>query len=414
MSVQYPITYWYGIRKPFLSRERLIEAKECGFNLIECSYDTETNLKVLRWCQELGLKANVQDPRMYTVLDGKDGWEQVMDAIISDYRDCPAVNRFFIRDEPIDVDIPHLARVVNYLHEHDPKHGEYINQLPLPAFLPYERYRNDIIRAYIAQAHPTILSYDHYNLMRREVETLTDLPAARLSDENIARNHWEDKVFDAYDRPSYYDNLEMIRDEAAAAGIPWMIIILLVEHWHYRFPTEGEVRWEAFTALTYGSVGLSYFTYWTPGVGHGEPWSYHNGIILSDGTRGEKYEIVKGINAELQTLYAGLLGDVPGVSKGPGALKSEAVFHVGEEEDQMVRPFGGYGKVTSLGGGRFIAGFFEGGRMMVTNKDHDHPAVLTIKADGRLLHLNKQTSEWEACDGTFAFTPGDGELFCVV
>ena len=80
----------------------------------------------------------------------------------------------------------------------------------------------------------------------------------------------------------------------------------------------------------------------------------------------------------------------------------------------MVRPFGGYGKVTSLGGGRFIAGFFEGGRMMVTNKDHDHPAVLTIKADGRLLHLNKQTSEWEACDGTFAFAPGDGELFCVV
>ena len=59
----YPITYWYGIRKEFLSRERLKEAREAGFNLIECAYDTETNLRVLALCAELGLRANVQDPR---------------------------------------------------------------------------------------------------------------------------------------------------------------------------------------------------------------------------------------------------------------------------------------------------------------------------------------------------------------
>ena len=36
MTKQYPITYWYGIRPEFLSKERLIEAKEAGFNIIEC------------------------------------------------------------------------------------------------------------------------------------------------------------------------------------------------------------------------------------------------------------------------------------------------------------------------------------------------------------------------------------------
>lgn len=123
----YPITYWYGIRKEFLSRERLKEAREAGFNLIECAYDTETNLRVLALCAELGLRANVQDPRMSIALLGEPGWEAELDAMIADYRDCPALNRFFVRDEPTDDYFPTLGRVVDYLHAHDPVHGEYIN-----------------------------------------------------------------------------------------------------------------------------------------------------------------------------------------------------------------------------------------------------------------------------------------------
>ena len=61
MTKLYPITYWYGVRPEFLSKERLIEAKEAGFTIIECSYGPETNQKVLTWCEELGLKANVGD-----------------------------------------------------------------------------------------------------------------------------------------------------------------------------------------------------------------------------------------------------------------------------------------------------------------------------------------------------------------
>ena len=309
----YPITYWYGIRKEFLSRERLKEAREAGFNLIECAYDTETNLRVLALCAELGLRANVQDPRMSIALLGEPGWEAELDAMIADYRDCPALNRFFVRDEPTDDYFPTLGRVVDYLHAHDPVHGEYINLLPSVAVMPLERYQAHI-DGFLRTVHPQLLSYDHYNLMWREVPALDKLPAARVSDENRKRNGWEGKLFEAYDRAGYYDNMEMIRASAARAGIPWMTIILLVEHWGYRWPTEGEVRWEAFNALTYGSTGLSYFTYWTPGANHSEPWSYHNGIILSDGTRGEKYEIVKRINRELQALYRGLVDPLPGES----------------------------------------------------------------------------------------------------
>lgn len=413
MTSQYPITYWYGIRKEFLSRERLMEAKEAGFNIIECSYDTDTNLQVLAWCEELGLKANVHDPRMDVALAGQDGWEAAMDAMIADYAQMPAVNRFFVRDEPVDDYFPTLGRVVKYLHEHDKVHGEYINLLPLVAVLPQEKYQAHI-DGYLKQVNPTVLSYDHYNLIKREVPVLTNLPEARVSDENRQRNGWENILYEAWDRESYYDNMEMIRDSAARAGIPWMTIILLVEHWMYRWPTEGEVRWEAFNALTYGSTGLSYFTYWTPGVGHSEPWSYHNGIILTDGTRGEKYEIVKVINAELQTLYRGLLEARPGEHTAPGALRSEAVFHVGPEADTLAKPFTSYQHVQALEGGRFVVGFFAGDRFMVTSKDHDHPQTLTIRAEASLLHLNKVTGLWEPCEGTYTFAPGDGELFACV
>lgn len=423
MANLYPITYWYGIRSEFLSKERLLEAKEAGFNLIECAYDTKTNRQVLAWCEELGMKANVLDPRMRIALDGAEGWETTLDSLIADYRDCPAVNRFFLRDEPLDDYFPTLGRVADYLNTHDPAHGEYINLLPFHAVPPAEgetfreRYQRHIDN-YFNTVHPTILSYDHYNLCMQEVAAPDGRPEARLSDENRARNGWEGKTFAAVDGAHYYDNLEIIRENALKRGIPWMDIILLVEHWHYRWPTEAEVRWEAFTALAYGSTALSYFTYWTPGAAHTEPWSYHNGIILADGTRGEKYEIVKAINAELQALYAGICGE--------GEMVSEAVYHVGYERDELTTPFAGHGKYAAIEGGRLVAGFFAGDKCMLVNKDYTAPVTVTVtvagKAEGKLMRLNKSGGVWEPLADsdtetvtvTVTIAAGDGELLAIL
>ena len=410
MSKRYPITYWYGIRPEYLSKERLAEAKEAGFTVIECSYGTEVNRQVLTWCEELGLRANVGDPRVGRALAAEEGWEQGLDEMIAEYAAYPAVNRYFMRDEPLDDYFPTLGRVADYIHSHDPAHGEYINLLPFHAVPPVqgeshaERYQRHI-DAFFDTVHPTILSYDHYNLSRREVDSLDGQIPARLSEENRVRNGWENKLFAAVDTPHYYDNLEIIRKNALARGVPWMDIILLVEHWHYRWPTEAEVRWEAFTALAYGSCALSYFTYWTPGTAHTEPWSYHNGIILADGTRGEKYEIVRRINTELHALYAAICGD--------GEMLSEAVYHVGAESDGLVTPFAGHGAVSSITGGRFVAGFFEGGCFMLVNKDHRNAAVATVTAEGKLSRFDKASGAWVACDGCIPLAAGDGELLRV-
>ncbi len=415
---QYPITYWYGIRPEFISRERLIEAKECGFNLIECDYGREMNLRVLAWCDELGLSANVRDKRIDLALAGQEGWEAGLDAMITDYAPFHSVNRFFMRDEPLDDYFPTLGRVADYINAHDPIHGEYINLLPYHAVPPAEgesfreRYQRHI-DAFCDIVHPTILSYDHYNLGMEEVasrEALNGRREAYVSDECRIRNGWENKIYAAVDGVNYYNNLEIIRENATRRGLPWMDIILLIEHWHYRHPLESEIRWEAFTALAYGSTALSYFTYWTPGTAHTEPWSYHHGIILSDGTRGENYEIIKRLNAELQTVYAGLTLPLPEETDTPAEMVSEAVFHVGGDPDELTRPFNGYGSISAVEGGRLVAGFFAGGRCILTNKDYLAPVTVTISATAPLYHLNKKTGAWDICNGTLTIAPGDGEM----
>lgn len=417
--MDYPITFWYGIRKPFLSRERLIEARDAGFNVIECSYDTQTNLWVLSMCRELGLKANVSDDRMYHALSGEEGWQASLDGIIADYKDCPALNRFFVRDEPTERDFDAIGRVVSYMHEHDPAHGEYINLLPLPAILPYDNYERHV-NEYLEAVKPTLLSYDHYNLMYREVPAGAPMPEeiADLSDENRQRNGWVGKVYEAWDREGYYDNIELIRRKARDAGIPWMTIILLVEHWVYRRPSESEMRREAFNALTYGSCSLSYFTYWTPGTGHSEPWSYHHGIILSDGTKGEKYAIVREINRELQLLYKGITQmPHPGLPDSPDArpvadicTSSEVVYHIGSEQDPTVKPFEPFGPVRSVRAESLVVGLFAGRRMMLTNKLHRAEQPVFIQSDEPLFILDKQTGCFVAFDGNLTLAPGDGAL----
>ena len=209
----------------------------------------------------------------------------------------------------------------------------------------------------------------------------------------------------------------LVRNKAAEIGVPWMTIILLVEHWHYRWPTEGEVRWEAFTALAHGISALSYFTYWTPGTAHTEPWSYHNGIILADGTRGEKYEIVRAINQDLQRLYTGLELPLPDGRSPADPHKSVAVYHTGDEVDRLAAPFKAFGHIHSISSGdggdpRAVIGVFgDGSRFMVVNKNHDEPVTVIIGSDAPLWRLNKTTGAWEPCNGTHTFAPGDGELF---
>lgn len=399
----YPITFWYGIPKAYLSKERILEAKEAGMNIMECRYDAETNKQVLRWCEELGVKADVHDTRIDDAFAGKEGWETELSAMAADYRGFAALNRYFIKDEPVEAQFEALARVGNALREVDPDHDFIINLLPTCAVPPLEAYEH-YVEAFLDTVKPTLLSYDHYSFMKREVEALGDYPAARVSEACIARNHWEGKIFEAYDREGFYDNLEIVRRACAEHEIPFMAIILLVEHWNYRWLTEGEIRSEVMATLAYGSSELSYFTYWTPGVAHTEPWSYHHAMINSDGTRDEKYDMVKGINRDVQAIMHALNGRT-----------SAAVFHVGEERDTTALPFTAFGSLEDIDAERLLVGCFDEDYFLLCNKDHDKPQTVILHTEFTPSVLDIARNEFEEMDGEhdqvlLTLAPGDAAL----
>lgn len=403
------ITYWYGVPRDFISRERLLEAAQAGFDVIECRYDTATNLQVLDWCRQLGMRAFVWDDRMRLAIDEAPGWEQALDGMIADYGDHPALDRFFVRDEPYASHFPMLARIAHYLQARGQKF--YVNLYP-PHGLPEEDY-NTHVSTFLDMTGADLLSYDHYCMRKRPVtdaQRAADpyFVEARVSDACRRRNHDEHTVFEEYNSAGYFRNLELIRRHALSRGLPWMIIILLSEHWDYRWLTEAELRWEVFTALAYGMNALSYFTYWTPGVAHKEPWTYHNAIINADGSRNENYWRVGRINAVLRDMVAVMDG-----------ARSLAVFHVEGDPDPETVPFTGYGAVRTIEGAPLVAGFFEGGLCVLANKDFHADRTVAVSCDKLLRQYNTDRHVWDTLppdgDGRYIIRlrAGDGTLLRV-
>jgi hypothetical protein len=82
------------------------------------------------------------------------------------------------------------------------------------------------VALFVREVKPEVLSMDHYPLMRPERDTRSD----------------------------YCANLESLRKQALAAGIPF---------WNYFYsmpfndrldPTEAQLRWQMFTSVAYGAV----------------------------------------------------------------------------------------------------------------------------------------------------------------
>lgn len=393
----YPITFWYGIPKEFVSEERIKEAIDCGMNILECRYDPETNKEFLRICSKYGVKANVYDERIGYAYNNREGWEQKLTDMVNEYKGYDSLYQYFIRDEPVDSDFPNLARVAGFLRELDPEHDAYINLLPLgavPGGITYEQH----VRGFLESVKPNILSYDHYSFLKREVEALKDLPEAILSEENRKANGWENKLFEKYNREGFFDNLEIIRKIAMEYNIPWMIIILVVEHWHYRLLNESEIRWEVFNSFAYGSSAISYFTYWTPDRKHNsEPWTYHNAIINADGSRNVNYDRIKGINGEL-SLMASYVIDA----------KSEKVFHVGYEKD-TVETFNGYKGIEDIKADSLTVGFFDNGYFVAVNKDIERDQKVGFNT-GKSIEFLAKDGSWNDLSGDVTIAAGDGLL----
>ena len=187
----------------------------------------EENTDIAALAAQHGMKISVQDGRIYAIIEGGDGWEQLAEEYINDYKDIPNLDSYFLQDEPIEQFFPALRRVRDKFAQLDPKHKSLVNLLPVPPVTNTEHYEI-YLRRFVEEFDPEIISYDHYNLQFKEVERLTDQPEALVSEECRVANGWQDKVFEKYNRHMFMDNLEVVRQVAMEKQIPWKIILQVI------------------------------------------------------------------------------------------------------------------------------------------------------------------------------------------
>jgi hypothetical protein len=193
------ITYW---SPPPPTKEALSVAAKEGFNL--------TWTDDLMWSDDYGLnaangqgmRAMLQDNLLTpSTLDNPEK-RALLDALINRVKNHPALEAYYVADEPSAAEFPGLGRLVAYLRERDPNHFAYINLFPIyatnkqlgtngPPVAAYQEY----LRRYINDVKPSLISYDHYNFHK------------------------------SGDGDQYFLNLELIRQAAVENGLPFLNII---------------------------------------------------------------------------------------------------------------------------------------------------------------------------------------------
>ncbi len=349
LDAPFIISYWCGPTKEQTNLERMKEVAECGFNVAQApdlwephdAAQQAFNLKFLDLCQQAGIKAFIYDGRVVT----NGHWEKFqqsdipgiqkdLDAMIAAYSKHPALMGFVLGDEMGTDAHPRLGFVTQYLLKKDPTHLPYYNLLPNYANTPpgYDRLTKD----YLKVVKPALLSWDAY---------------WQMHEENEGRY--------------YFENLETVRRNCLKAKTPFNQIIVSLAHMGYRECSEGDLRWQVWTSLAYGSRGIQYFTYvHVPGMATGDS----PGLLAKNMTRDRKYTYVQTINRRIAKLAPTLV-----------KLTSTGVYHTNPTVGTV--PLLPEAPIAKIEGGNVVLGCFKdaAGKVYILPVNNSTGAKITAK-----------------------------------
>ena len=316
--------------------------------------------------------------------------EKWPDAKLAVKNDDPDIYCIAGHDEPGKWQYRHMAKKNRRYQRLIPSKPYVINLLPVHGpYSPYPVYR-DYVRALIEAVGVTFFTYDHYALGGKPP-------------------HYGG---------TFYPNFEIARDEARRANIHFGFIGSTGGFGGIRGASEPEMRWQAYSALAYGSRYLGWFLYDTPPAGDygaaGGPGDWRDMVQERDGTLTRRYAMFRRLNAEILALGDTLL-----------RIESTGVFHTkplpGETRDLSQSKW-----ITTIEEGQWIIGEFEdeSGRrfFMLVNRDfmHEQVAVMTLNEGiDRLLEISKTDGKKAPVAGfdpqtrsvTLTVTAGGGRLF---
>ncbi|MBQ7684736.1 MAG: beta-galactosidase [Bacteroidaceae bacterium] len=270
---EFPILAWFSILPDEeQTPERYRELAEAGFNITFPHFSTlsqvrraltameGTGVYLLATCGEIR-----SDPQ----------------TAIGYLRRQPLVCGYFIGDEPNVAGMEAYGQTCAAIRRYDPVKLVYGNLLPNYANMAdvgAESYR-DYVQKYIEIVNPGLLSFDNYPI--------------RTSGSTVKL------------RSGFYENLQIVHEEAERMGWPFWGFALATAHGSYPVPTLAHLRLQIFSNLAFGAQGIQYFTYWTP---LGTQWDFHNAPIDENGQRTDVYYLIQQVNGVVQNLSWVFLG----------------------------------------------------------------------------------------------------------
>ena len=354
------------------------ELKAAGFNTVWGSSEEELDV-----ARKFGLRMlyNLNIDARYFKTTETNRLQEI-EATVRRIKDHPALYIYRQCDEPWEGLFADLSRMRDWLHERDPNHPTWVNLLPTYANNEQLGVEGEIICAYVEHVRrfcetyrPEVMSYDHYQFNN------------------------------GFDTPNYLLNLSIVREAAAAQGVPFVNGVQACT-WSPgtaaspgapRIPGPDEMRYLVYTTLAYGAQGIYYYVYSYPG---------HLGSIVSieDGKLDAKYEALKGLNPAFIAFAKEIRGHkfvgayLQGVQAAGATPYCEAA-QLKLSPAAPNRPIGQDGLFTDT---TLVSRFDKDGRaalFMVVNMDYHTARTVTVTAPGPLERFSPVTHAWVPANG---------------
>lgn len=364
-TTDFPLVAWVGVNNSNITLKRFQELKESGIT-INCSRyrHVDSVQKALDFAQQVGVKILIDCPELTSNTA----------QTVRRFKDHPANAGYFLKDEPSTALIPSLKDLATRIESIDNSRFCYINLFPNYTFPDqYHAATYDLyISRFVSEIPLKILSFDHY------------------------------PVVSAHLRFNWYQNLEIIRDEARKASIPFWAFAMTTAHNEYPVADLNQIRLQVYSNLAYGAKGIQYFTYWTPSIE-----DYRSGPIERDGTRTIVYEYLKQMNSEIKALsYIFLSSEVINVTHLGSLPEGTRPFVSTPYNIKSLKVRGGSALVSELKNGTNT--FF-----MVQNNNLMNEVAVRIETDAatKLILKNGKIIPASLIKEEFKLTPGDMVLF---
>lgn len=272
--------------------------------------------------------------------------------------ESPACWGYFVSDEPGPGGFPSLRGTVDGIRKARPGKLGFINLLPnyAPAWALGTKTYEEHVARFISEVQPDVLSMDYYPQFKPNADG----------------------------REGYCQNLEVMRKQSLAAGIPFWNFFNTMPYGDQFDPTETQLRWQIFTSLAYGAKGLMYFCYWTPA---GAEFPKGGAIIQTNGTPTRHYEEAKRINKVVKNFGPTLMN-----LTNTGVIR----LPIGQDFTKLLAN----APLRSITDGDYLVGVFkhkDGRRAMLLNNYHfAYSAWPTVEFDvpvAQVVEINPVTGK---------------------